>query len=187
VRSVLVKRRDLAIALRDFVAYSCGVAGRFIILRRDGDPREGFMNPMHPLMRRGLAGAAELPPDLLRFGVEFSDGRRATTIERPRPSEDELPKIALMHRGGGGGGKTWEFGFWIWPLPPEGSLTFAVEWPAEGIELTTCQIDAAPLLEAAARSEELWENDGETGSVGGTFQVQLSSRPPRPAEPPSGS
>ena len=146
------------------------------------------MHPMHPFIRHGLEGAPDLPPDLLRFGVEFSDGRRATTIGRVRPSLDESPEIVLMQRGGGGSGGNWEFGFWIWPLPPQGLLTFAVEWPAEGVELTTCQIDAAPLLEAAARSEELWEDDGEIGpgSVGGSFQVQLSSRPPRPPEPPSG-
>jgi len=147
---------------------------------------------MHLMMRRGLAGATELPPDLLRFGVEFSDGRRATTIERFRNSSDEPPEIAFMQRGGGGGGGSWEFSFWIWPLPPAGPLTFAVEWPAEGVELTTCQIDTAPLLEASARSEELWEDDGEIGpgGVGGTFQYQISSartqRPP-PPEPPSDS
>ena len=183
-----MKRPDLAIALVELVAYSRGIGGRFTVRRRGGD-REGFTHPMHPFMRRGLAGAPELPPDLLRFGVEFADGRRATTIERPRPSLDESPEIVLMQRGGGGGDGNWEFGFWIWPLPPEGPLTFAVEWPAEGVELTTCQIDSAPFLEAAARSEELWEDDGTIGGggVGQTFQTQISSRPPRPAAPPSGS
>jgi hypothetical protein len=182
LRAVLVKRADLAIALVELVAYSRGIGGRFIIRRRDGEPRDGFSHPMHLMMRRGLAGATELPPELLRFGVEFSDGRRATTIERFRGPREQPPEIVLMQRGGGGGGGSWEFGFWIWPLPPAGPLTFAVEWPAEGVELTTCEVDAAPILEAAARSEQLWEES--TGGSGRGVQQQFSTmsarQPPRP-------
>jgi hypothetical protein len=180
-RIILVKRPDLASALVELVAYSRGIAGRFIVRRRAGD-REGLMHPMHPLMRHGLAGAAELPPDLLRFGVEFSDGRRATTIERVRPSLDESPEIVLMQRGGGGGGGSWEFGFWVWPLPPAGPLKFAVEWPAEGVELTTCEVDTAPIIEAAARSEQLWEEtaDGSGRGVQQQFSTMSARQPPQP-------
>jgi hypothetical protein len=165
-RVVLVKRPDLAIALTDLAAYSCGLVGRFVIRKRNAHMGRGLMQPMHPLMRRELAGATELPPELLRFGVEFSDGRRATTIEGPRGPRDEPPAIVLRQGGGGGGSGSWEFNFWIWPLPPAGPLTFAVEWPAEGIELTMCEVDTALLLEAAASSEKLWEETGETGPGG---------------------
>lgn len=39
-----------------------------------------------------------------------------------------------------------------------------VEWPAEGIVLTRAEVESAPLLEAAARSEPLWPDKGGGGS-----------------------
>jgi hypothetical protein len=128
-RLVLVKRDDLAIAVIDLVAYSNGLGGRISLKWK----RPGGMgpHPMDPRLRPGLAGASDLPPELLRFGVEFSDGRRATTVGPPRPP-DSSPNIVLMQRGGGGDSDGRELGFWIWPLPPEGPLTLAGEWPSEG-------------------------------------------------------
>lgn len=45
-----------------------------------------------------------------------------------------------------------------------GPLAFVVEWPAEGIVLTRAEVESAPLLEAAARSELLWPDKGGDGS-----------------------
>jgi hypothetical protein len=178
-RAILVKRPDLAIALVELVAYSRGITGRFMIRRPRENNRDPHTHPMRMMMRPGPAGVTELPPELLRFGVEFSDGRRATTIERFRGPSEEPPEIVFMQQGGGGGDGSWEFGFWVWPLPPLGPLTFAVEWPAEGVELTTSQIDAAPILEAAGRSEQLWEESGRgaSGSVQQSFSTMRAVPP----------
>jgi hypothetical protein len=187
--AVLVRRADLAIAVTDFRSYSSGIAGRLIVRLRERDPGGRMMHPMHLMMRTRGAKPDELPDELLRFGIEFPDGRRATTIDN-RPGRDEPPEIVLMQRGGGGGGNGWEFGFWIWPLPPEGPLTVAVEWPSESVELTTSQLDAAPLLAAASQSEALWEpSDGGDGAAGGAFQHELGSMQIRlpPRESPSES
>jgi len=179
IRLVLVRRDDLAVALVDLVAYSSGVGGRVSVRRKgphDGPP---FMHPMHQMGGRGLGAGNELPPELLRFGVEYSDGRRATTLERPhRPGEE--PDIVLLRRGGGGGNGSYEFGFWLWPLPPVGPITFAAEWPASGVELTKADVDAAPILEAAPRSEKLWEDDGSGDSGSGWFSSGSSSIVLRP-------
>jgi hypothetical protein len=72
------------------------------------------------------------------------------------PAETGGP--TLMPRGGGGGGLTYEFGYWLWPLPPAGPLRFACAWPDEGIEETTAELDAA-IRDAAARAVELWPDD----------------------------
>ena len=47
----------------------------------------------------------------------------------PSPSDGPL----LMLRGGGGGGKRYNFTYWVWPLPPEGKLTFLCEWRTRGL------------------------------------------------------
>jgi hypothetical protein len=42
---------------------------------------------------------------------------------------------------GGGGGKRWDFHYWVRRLPPEGNLTLACEWPARGMSLTKHELD----------------------------------------------
>jgi hypothetical protein len=185
---VLVKRSELAIAVTDFRAYSSGIAGRLVVRTRERELGGRMMHPMHPTMRARGTDSNELPRELLRFGIEFADGRRATTIDNRASRRDEPPEIVLMQRGGGGGGNGWELGFWIWPLPPEGPLTFAVEWPAESVDLTTSQLDTAPLRAAAAGSEALWEpSEQGDGTIGATFQQQISAMHTRatpPGRPP---
>jgi hypothetical protein len=110
--------------------------------------------------RLGSPAGGELPDDVLRFGVEFADGRRATNLGHRDRTAESPPAITLNPRdGSGGGGRSFDFGYWVFPLPPPGTLTFAVEWPARGIELTRHEVDAAPILAAAAKSEQLWKDD----------------------------
>jgi hypothetical protein len=58
--------------------------------------------------------------------------------------------------GGGGGGGRWHQDFWLWPLPPAGTVAFVCEWHPAGIALSRAEIDAQPLLDAAARSTALF-------------------------------
>ena len=46
---------------------------------------------------------------------------------------------------------TWSQEYWVWPLPSGDSFDLVCEWPAAGIPLTRSAIDAAPVIEAAAR------------------------------------
>jgi len=84
----------------------------------------------------------EVDPGILRFGIQFSDGRKATNLDNwmpfPMPGDpDELPEgpVLLAGDGGGGAGRGRE-GSWVWPLPPEGPLVFLCEWPAADIPET---------------------------------------------------
>ncbi len=98
----------------------------------------------------------QLPPELLRVGVQFADGRKATSISGP-PYPGDAPSAPVMWAlGGGGGGGIWRQGYWVWPLPPAGELEFVCEWPAAGISLTRRQIDAQLILDAARRSSRLF-------------------------------
>ncbi|MHB1569983.1 MAG: hypothetical protein ACYC0H_12375 [Solirubrobacteraceae bacterium] len=91
-----------------------------------------------------------LPPQLLRVGVQFADGRAATSIgghDRPLggPVMDAL-------RGGGrgrGGESHFHQGYWISPLPPPGPLAVFCEWPAVEIPVVRQEIDARLILDAA--------------------------------------
>jgi hypothetical protein len=135
-----------------------------------------------------------LPPQLLRVGVRFAEGRTATNIIG-RDSPVEGPIMWALGGGGRGGGGESSFhqGYWISPLPPPGPVTIACEWPALGIPLVRHEIDAQLILDAAERARTLfsggtvtrdgqewrlgtdvevaWINDGTSGSTDITLAI----------------
>jgi len=56
--------------------------------------------------------------------------------------------------------------------PLRETLTVVVEWPSQKIELTRGELDADPLLAAAAQSERLWPGD-EPAAGGGFVSSQI--------------
>jgi hypothetical protein len=151
--SVELARTDrLAVAVLGVVAFSTGFSFHLAMRRRtavhDGDVLEG----LHHL------GLSKL--NSLRFGIQFSDGRKATTLGRPfGDALDESQGPVLSIGGGGGGGRSYDANMWVWPLPPPGPLAFVCEWLAEGITLTRREVDAQPIVDAARRSDRLWAED----------------------------
>jgi len=184
---LLARTETVAVAIVGATAFSTGIQLRFATRRRpqlrtvdegfdffDDDPFEG-----HPFgrFRQRMRGRGELPDELLRFGVQFSDGRKATTVGGfPWVDAEDAEKApagpVLVQGGGGGGSSGWEFDFWLWPVPPPGQLTFAVEWPAHGIGLTQHHVEATPLIKASTKSEPLWPESVEGGTVS-TGQFRL--------------
>jgi hypothetical protein len=194
---VLARTDHIAVALTGATAYTTGVQLRFSLRRRrdPGARPEAFYDPMdfpfgHPAMRHGLQ-VGDLPADLLRFGVQFSDGGKATTLGSPFPlsgpddAEQERSGPVLTERGGGGGGGEWDWDFWLWPVPPPGQVTFAVEWPKEGIELLKHEVDAGPFIEASRSSQVLWPEEGGGSGSHTTSQIVLRAHKVE-EEPPSG-
>jgi hypothetical protein len=111
----------------------------------------------HPRGRRGTADG--IPPEVLRIGVQFSDGSKATNTGGFHHGR-HAPAGPVMHpRGGGGGGGRWSQTQWVWPLPPPGPLTLVCEWPAMGIAVTRSELDAKPILDAAARAQVIFSDD----------------------------
>jgi hypothetical protein len=155
---------------------------------------DAFLHPffMHHHLRRSrqsAEGANELPPELLRLGMEFADGRRATNLGAPMPwvtQEDpqampEGPSLQPSGGGGGGGGR-WRHGYYGWPLPPEGALAFVCEWPAADIAQTRTEIDSGLLRTAAPAAVVLWDEDQTPGQRGGGYgSVQHLQAVARPA------
>jgi hypothetical protein len=197
VRVVLARTDRVAVALTGATAYTTGVQLRLSVRRRHdpGARPEALDDPMdfpfgHPSMRHGPQ-VGDLPPDLLRFGVQFSDGGKATTLGGSFPwsasgdAEQEPAGPVLNQGGGGGGGGNWDWDFWLWPVPPPGQVTFAVEWPKEGIELSKREVDAGPFIEASRSSEVLWPDAGGGGGSYTTGQIVLRAHK-SDEEPPSG-
>lgn len=116
--------------------------------------------------------------EMLRFGIAFSDGRKATNVggRRHGPGGEPTDPV-LWGMGGGGGGGRWRQDFWIWPLPPPGPVGFVCEWPAAGIPLTRNEVDAQTLLDAAARARALFPD--EPTSHRGVIRHRLDAQLPR--------
>lgn len=121
----------------------------------------------HPMMWHELGEPGEpVPGELLRFGLAWPDGGRATNIDhwgRTRPDAD-APVHGLEPKGGGGSDREHSQVVWAWPLPGTGDLRVVVEWPAFGIDETTVPIDGGMLGEAARRARPVWPEDADKAS-----------------------
>jgi len=123
--------------------------------RRDRDLQrdvlEDFVFAEHPrLGGRRRRGA-------LRFGLEFADGRRWSSVTHsPRDTRPDPEGPVLWTQGGGGDDRAYEMRFWLWPLPPPGDLTFHLEWSDLGIGPRSAAVNGQAILAAAARAEAIW-------------------------------
>jgi hypothetical protein len=179
---VLASSAKAVVTLGSVLAYPEGFEFSYLILVRDAEVGERLPE-MHHYRRRRADPETELPDDLFRFGLEFADGSRVTTLERHRAFEQppgEIKGPVLMPRGGGGSLDRWYGAYWVWPLPPEGMVAFVCEWPVAGIPLTRYELDAARIRDAAGRAQVIWEGGAPSGSAGhGSFsQITSSRRPP---------
>ena len=183
VRLLLARTDEFALGLADVVAYSTGFSLRLALRlhpKSELEPRV-LMPQLHGFGPRS-------GDDQLRFGVEFSDGRKATNLGARRPPHEEEPEISLVPAGGGGGGgKSFNVGYWVYPLPSPGPVTVAAEWPTRKVRETRHELDGDSIIEAGAGSEQLWDDDRPIGPGHGSQSMSSSSgtyRLPR-AEPPA--
>jgi hypothetical protein len=149
LRYLVVRTEDLAVLLDGFVAFSTGVELALTVKSRS---------------RRESHEFHRLRDDVL-FGFRFADGRKATNAGHRAWDEDRSDPV-LVPRGGHGGDGELHMRHWLWPLPPPGPLQAVVAWPARGLPETEVEVDGAAILEAAARVETLWPEDGAPPSGG---------------------
>lgn len=134
----------------------------------DPDWWDLFMS-VHAGFLRGYGGA-HLPDKLLRLGVRYADGAKATTIDqgRFRPSASGEPPAGPLLSWQPGSSSSHSrhlnfsgFGLWLWPLPPAETFEFAAEWPFAGVDLSIVELDGAAIVAAAARSATYWPESQE--------------------------
>src|SRR4029453_7941109 len=150
---VVVARTDrTVVAVSGLRAYPTGFGFTLHLRLRDRSPRED--QQFASMFAYGLREAAPLPDELLRFGVQLADGRKATNLDNPAPrlgaggGEPDPP--VLVEIGARGFGRSrWDAEQWVWPLPPPGPFAFVCEWPGRGIALSRAEIHAGVILQAA--------------------------------------
>jgi hypothetical protein len=172
---VLARTDSVAVCVTRLAAFPTGFELDVVTMSASEDPELDpllFLAPHH--VHRG-AGTECVPPEMLRVGVQFADGSKATNT-RGFHDPEHPPSGPVMHGGGGGGGGgNWQQTFWVWPLPPPGPLVLVCEWPALGIPLTRFEIDAQPILDAATRAQVVFSD------------AHLPEWPPDDAGPPAAS
>jgi hypothetical protein len=160
---VLAANERAAVSLGRCAAYATGFELDVRVLIAPGDDE---LDPsLNGVYRRGRTNNYE---EMLRFGIEFVDGRKVTNVGGHGHGPGEPDGPVLWGMGGGGGGGRWHHDFWVWPLPPAGPVTFVCEWPAAGIALTRVDVDAQLLIDAAARAREMFPNQA-TSHTGGSW------------------
>ena len=156
IRLLLARTDEVAVAVLGGAAYPSGF--EFVLsirMRSEDGPIDLWDDSVWSHRHRRAAGEG-LPDELFRFGVEFSDGRRVTTLSGPGDDDDEPAGPVLSPGSGSGGIGSWDSEYWLWLLPPPGPLAFVCEWPARGIALTRAEVDADVIREAATHAETLW-------------------------------
>jgi len=166
VAELIGRSDEAAVVLSRLVAYPVGFEVTLDAFTRSPSWAYAFDEPAGEWHR----GEAERPPpELLRYGIEFSDGRKASNVggmfggtmvamaatdEEPAPDPDT--DISLVPGGGSGGGRHSRQELWVWPLPPRGPVAFVCEWPRYGIPEARVDLDALLIREAAEHAREIW-------------------------------
>ncbi len=162
----LARSQNAVMTIRHLVAHSNGIEFQLECLviepPEDEEDLMGFMG--RPYYTKRSSDPSRLPEGLFRFGVRLADGSKATTLQAPWRGASvsavsgipEQPVLLPVGSGSSGAPRLLQAGFWLWPLPPAGRITFVCEWPILGISFTEREIDATPIREAAARSSHIW-------------------------------
>jgi hypothetical protein len=168
VEQTVARSANVVVRLPTIRAFHPGCMFDIEVVSRQGELSEDDWWDLHTSVYGGyhrLSRGAPLPRRLLRLGVRYADGRKATTIQsRPRrgPGCDETPDGPLLSCTPGNSGMHGRelgfsgFGLWLWPLPPAEVFEFAVEWPFGDIALSMVELDGAAIVAAARRSARYW-------------------------------
>lgn len=159
-RMVIASQPRLFIAVTDCTAYSNGFTIGVAVRSKDEIPPDamGFMH-REPGEDTGI-----------QISVRFSDGRDTRGGTGPHsalmdyyrdwsegkdPVEPPGPVIGQM--GGGGGGKRWDFSFFVWPLPPDGPVTITCRWPRRGLQTAGKELNGTAIRAAGLKSKSVWD------------------------------
>lgn len=166
VNQTVARSANVAVFLPVIRAFSTGCMLEVEIASRQAALPEDDWWELHMAVHGGYRGfrGPRLPDRLLRLGVRYPGGGKATTLDRHRWDSDDSPPDGPVlswwpggsgSRGGGELGFS-HFGLWLWPLPPAGNFEFAVEWPLGGIAMSICELDGAAIADAARRPAYYW-------------------------------
>lgn len=146
---VLARTPEVAVAVRGVTAYSDGLVLAVAVLFADEQKGEDLAWSLQDFGRS---------PGRFRLGCAYADGRRATTGKSDSPDVeidgDVAPQLVLLRATPSP--LLWAGDYWLFPLPPPGALVLGCRWPDRRIPETLAQLEADPLLAAAASSKPVW-------------------------------
>jgi hypothetical protein len=164
---VVVARSDkAAVVVRGIVAYPDGFAFTLeSFLHRSVRRRRRGHRPF-PVFGQWSDEDETIGDEMLRFGVSWPDGGRATNLDYWGPGWPDAtePAHGLEEGSGGGSDRHYSWEYWAWPLPTDGELQFVCEWPAYGIPESFAPVDATVFVEAATRAFPVWPDDAGRAS-----------------------
>jgi hypothetical protein len=157
---LLGRTGDAAVGLTQVEAFSSGFRFTLAVRLRQASPQLAH-GGLFMLISAHVHPGMEVPlEDRLLLGIEYADGRRASTLHDIRmegpsavPDGDQL---VLAQQGGGGGELSVDQTFWVAPLPPPGPLTVVLTWPGFGMAESRTVLDGAAIRAAASHSQVLW-------------------------------
>jgi hypothetical protein len=172
VSLVLARTDNTVVGLTDVRGYPTGFA--FVLRVRWDLVADPYEQPLWPFPDWGHPDPLEaepLPDELLRFGVQFADGRRVTNLDMypfvPENLPPDQPVLVEGSEGSEGGrlgrGALWDLRLALQPLPPPGPLAFVCAWPGRGIPTSRMEVDGGAIRAAADAAVTLWPDDPYCG------------------------
>ncbi len=155
---MLGRSDDTAVGITQFQAFSTGFLFTLAVRVRRLPP-ELAHGGLFTLVGYHPMPGIDIPLERrLLLGLEYPDGRRASTLRMPTPGPgmDDGHRLALVQHGGNGGSQGVDQAYWVTPLPPEGPVTFVLAWPEFGLPESRTVVDSAAIRSAAERSHVLW-------------------------------
>ena len=158
IDAVLVGNDEVVVFISGLRAFSNGVELSLEVRARhtSTDERGGMF---------GLYGHAG-PGDPLLLGIELSDGRRCTNLDRIDLDDSEPAERPMLTPGGGSStDRSADLTLFLSPLPPPGEFRIVCAWPKRGLAETITVLSADDILEAARRARVLWQWEPESQPV----------------------
>jgi hypothetical protein len=149
VRAILVRTDEIVIAVVGVSAFPTGVKFNVLGMRRPASPPPNWRPFDDPWSSRH-------GEDGFQLRAEFADGR-ASAYREYAPEPGTVPSSpVILPSSGSSEFDRWNFSYWLWPLPPEGDLTFVCEWQAMGIPESRASIDATLIRKCAQEAIDVW-------------------------------
>jgi hypothetical protein len=166
---LLAQTEKVAVYIGRMAAYPSGFEFDVVTIAAPQEEEADLLDPMlfGPHRHRAAGRGSDAASEMLRIGVQFADGRKATNLGGFHQGSGPPRGPVLRGGGGGGGGGRWNQSMWVWPLPPPGPLAFVCEWPAANIPVTRHELDARAILDAAARARVVFPDEGPDRPGGG--------------------
>ncbi len=163
---VVLGRSDNAVVqFKTVRAYPTGLQISLAVRVRHLNPRKYLADELLPEGPTRHAGQ-------LKWGMEFADGSKVTNVDPLQQPEQQDQQAAttgpdyrpdwqpkpplLLYTGGSGDSRSVDLDYWLWPLPPPGTLRVVCQWHSQGIEQIAHELDAQLFLNAAARARPVW-------------------------------